>query len=121
MSSAGEAIDNRSEDKGDNAGDGVGGELFGFKAFTATSVAGSAKIRLPGDSARRSSNGDFTIEGEFSVGKNHEESDGPELAAAAAEIVDIGDAGTSDPTFRAGDCPEEPVFCTRKLPEPIGA
>ena len=64
---------------------------------------------MPGDSARRSSKGDFTIEGEFSVNKNHEESEGPELACPAAEIVDIGDAGTADPNVRDGDCAEEPV------------
>ena len=62
-------MDNICTDAGDSAGDGVGGELFGFIVFTATSDADSAKIRLPGDSARRSSKGYFTIEGEFSVGK----------------------------------------------------
>ena len=106
MSSAGEAIDNRSEDKGDNAGDGVGGELFGFKAFTATSVAGSAKIRLPGESSEEV----CIINGEVSVGQNHEESEGCELGwPAAAEMLDSGDAGTAGRSVREGDCTEEPT------------
>ena len=90
--------------EGDAAGDGVGGALF-FNDFTIdSSEAGSAKIRLPGESSEEV----CIINGEVSVGQHHEESEGCELGwPAAAEMLDSGDAGTIGRSAREGDCTEE--------------